>query len=374
MVKCPEGNYCPPGTYEAKSCGPLSICPEGSEQPVFIGALLIVGLADLALLVVVYVYRFVHKRDHLKQLQGTYLPAFFTCVPSINIDVWHVRVCGVAIAMRSTDEVSISKGGIIVASQLPRPTRKLCKGFHRAKGELKHMDFEFSNLSMKLPTGQMILSGVTGRVAPGKVTAIMGPSGAGKTTFLYTLTGKMDAQCIRGGELSINGQQAELSAFKKVVGYVPQDDVMMRELTVWDNIMHSARVRLPDWSDEEVEGHVRAVIAALGLVEVSGIKIGDETSRGVSGGQRKRVNIGMELAAAPLALFLDEPTSGLDATAAMDVCNLLRDIAQETGITVAMVIHQPRVEIWNHLDDILLLAPGMYVHVYMYVCMYVYMY
>jgi ABC-type multidrug transport system ATPase subunit len=66
----------------------------------------------------------------------------------------------------------------------------------------------------------------------------------------------------------------------------------------------------------------------------------------------------MELAAAPLALFLDERTSGLDATAAMDVCNLLRDIAQETGITVAMVIHQPRVEIWNHLDDILLLGPG----------------
>jgi ABC-type multidrug transport system ATPase subunit len=187
----------------------------------------------------------------------------------------------------------------------------------------------------------------------------MGPSGAGKTTFLSTLTDKMDRSCVRGGELHINGQHADLPAFRKVVGYVPQDDVMVRELSVWENIMHSARIRLPcDWSDHDVEAHVRAVVESMGLVEVSDSKIGDETHRCISGGQRKRVNIGMELAAAPLALFLDEPTSGLDSTAAMKVCTLLYDIAQTTGITVAMVIHQPRVEIWNHLDDILLLAPG----------------
>lgn len=329
MELCPDGFFCPPGSHTPKPCGPMSSCPAGTSRRLYLGAILICVIADAVLIISVLIYRFLRRRSnalHLRQMKHT----------------------GIEASMISTSQ----------HHTLPRPTRKLVRFFNKAKGELREMDFLFSDLSMKLPTGQMILTGVTGQVKPGKVTAIMGPSGAGKTTFLYTLTGKMDASCVRGGDLTINGQHAQMSAFKKVVGYVPQDDVMMRELTVWDNIIHSGRIRLPHWSDEQIEGHARAVIEAMGLVDVASIKIGDETSRGVSGGQRKRVNIGMELAAAPLALFLDEPTSGLDATAAMDVCNLLRDIAQETGITVAMVIHQPRVEIWNHLDDILMLAPG----------------
>ena len=118
----------------------------------------------------------------------------------------------------------------------------------------------------------------------------------------------------------------------------------------------------PCLSDSDVilraAASVDAVLEALILTHVQHTPIGDERIRGISGGQRKRVNIGIEVVACPVALYLDEPTSGLDATAALDVTDALKEIAHATGITVAMVIHQPRVEIWNALDEVLFLAPG----------------
>lgn len=171
--------------------------------------------------------------------------------------------------------------------------------------------------------------------------------------------GKIDGSWKRGGALQINGDEAEMTKFKKLIGYVPQEDVMHRELNVWQNLKYSAEMRLPStWTAQERQTHAEAVLHALHLSEVKYTRIGDEAERGVSGGQRKRVNIGIELAAAPLALFLDEPTSGLDATNAKEVCTTLENIATSTNLTVVMVLHQPRPEIWNALHSILLLAPG----------------
>jgi ABC-type multidrug transport system ATPase subunit len=135
---------------------------------------------------------------------------------------------------------------------------------------------------------------------------------------------------------------------------------MIRECTVRENILFSARMRLPreGWPDSRICEYVDAVIEVLGLSECSNTLIGDPAgTRGVSGGQRKRTNIGIELAAAPAAIFLDEPTSGLDSAAALEVCRTLRAIA-DLGLTVVAVIHQPRLEIFNSFDDLLLLAPG----------------
>ncbi|KAI8843068.1 hypothetical protein BC829DRAFT_420151 [Chytridium lagenaria] len=134
----------------------------------------------------------------------------------------------------------------------------------------------------------------------------------------------------------------------KIIGYVPQEDVMLRELT-------NSTPR--SWTRRQIEDHVDNVLKALNLTHVANSFIGDETDRGVSGGQRKRVNIGMELAAAPLAIFLDEPTSGLDATAALEVADILASIAH-LGLTVVSVIHQPRIEIFRKFDDVLMIAPG----------------
>jgi ABC-type multidrug transport system ATPase subunit len=220
-------------------------------------------------------------------------------------------------------------------------------------GSKTSIKLKFYNMSLTLPSGQVILDRVSGEITPSKFTAIMGPSGAGKTTFINVLMGKINRT---DGDLFINEVQGDLSQFKKIIGYVPQEDIMHRELTVRENLMHSARIRAPrSWSSKQISEYVDALLRALSLDTVAHSVIGDEHTRGVSGGQRKRVNIGMELAGLPLALFLDEPTSGLDSTAALNVATILKNMAR-IGLTTVAVIHQPRSEIFDELDDILLLC------------------
>ncbi|ORY50037.1 hypothetical protein BCR33DRAFT_763088 [Rhizoclosmatium globosum] len=157
------------------------------------------------------------------------------------------------------------------------------------------MTYDFEGLSLKLPDGKMILQGVTGAVKAGRMTAIMGPSGAGKTTFMNVLMGKVARTA---GTLKINGTVAEMASFKKIIGYVPQEDTMIEELT-------NSFAKLVD--NAEVENHVDAILKALNLAHVAHKRIGNVLERGISGGQRKRVNIGLELAAAPLTVFLMNP-------------------------------------------------------------------
>ena len=144
------------------------------------------------------------------------------------------------------------------------------------------------------------------------------------------------------GQILISGKERPLSDFKRVVGFVPQEDIMMRDLTVKENIWFSAQTRLPsNWTTKRKKQYRDATIEVLGLREIRHSPIGDENTRGISGGQRKRVNIALEMVADPLVLFLDEPTSGLDSTSSMEVCSALRKIA-DIGITVVTVLHQPR--------------------------------
>lgn len=146
--------------------------------------------------------------------------------------------------------------------------------------------------------------------------------------------------------------------YKKIIGYVPQDDVVLPELTVRENILHSARIRLPsNWSDNDVQNHADAVVDCLELSHVKDSLVGSVAKPIISGGQRKRVSIGMELAAAPMALFLDEPTSGLDATAASSIMSILKALSH-LGISIIVIIHQPRIEIFKMIDDLILLSNG----------------
>ena len=230
----------------------------------------------------------------------------------------------------------------------------LSERFRRANKGLSLL-LEFSRLSLHIlpPVDKTILAGVSGRIAPGRVTAIMGPSGAGKTTFLSVLMGRKQKGSLAGGTLRINGVEGSLVDFRAITGFVPQNDVMLQELTVRENIAHSAYVRLGrGWARADIAIFIDAVIEVLGLTGCA-----DTLTSKISGGQRKRANIGIELASAPCAIFLDEPTSGLDSTAALQVCGTLRTIA-DLGLTVVAVIHQPREEIFQSFDDLLLLAPG----------------
>jgi ABC-type multidrug transport system ATPase subunit len=148
------------------------------------------------------------------------------------------------------------------------------------------------------------------------------------------------------------------SRYKKIIGYVPQDDIVLPELTVRENILHSARIRLPaNWTDHEIQHHVDILISCLQLSHVQDSVVGSTAAPVISGGQRKRVSIGMELAAAPMALFLDEPTSGLDATAAASIMATLKALSR-LGMTIVTIIHQPRQEIFESLDSLVLLGAG----------------
>ncbi|KAI7365213.1 hypothetical protein KC354_g5046 [Hortaea werneckii] len=222
------------------------------------------------------------------------------------------------------------------------------------------LTFDFENLTVSTPTGQKILQDITGTIPRGSYWGIMGPSGAGKSTLVNVLMGQRKAS--PGTKIKINGlEETTTRDYRKVIGYVPQADTLVPELTVRENILHSARCRLPArWRDKAIQTHVDALIGCLQLSHVQDSQVGDwnnRTTGGISGGQRKRVSIGIELAAAPMAIFLDEPTSGLDATSAASIMRLLKGISR-LGVTIIAIVHQPRKQIFYAFDQVLLLAQG----------------
>lgn len=217
------------------------------------------------------------------------------------------------------------------------------------------VDIEFDKLRLSVPGAGTIMRGVSGSLKAGQLTAIMGPSGAGKTTFLTLMAGKIDRT---SGTIKVNGEEKELTSMRRIIGFVPQEDVMLRELSVEENICHSALMRLPrEWPHQKKLDLVEETLETLEIEHVRDSVVGDEKRRGVSGGQRKRVNIGLEMVAKPSLLCLDEPTSGLDSTTSLSVLRALKDMT-ESGANVVAVLHQPKYEIFKLFDQVLLLGQG----------------
>jgi ABC-type multidrug transport system ATPase subunit/pSer/pThr/pTyr-binding forkhead associated (FHA) protein len=188
---------------------------------------------------------------------------------------------------------------------------------------------------------KVLLDHVSFKALPGDMIALMGPSGAGKTTLLLALNGYLPPSA---GQVRINGEDLYTiyDALRGSIGYVPQDDIVHPELTVFEAVKYSARFRLPpDYSDEEIDRRVDETLRDLGLEGVSNLQIGRPEKKVLSGGQRKRVNIALELVTDPVILFLDEPTSGLAADDTTALINLLSDLTRKTGKTIIMTIHQP---------------------------------
>ncbi|XP_068691282.1 broad substrate specificity ATP-binding cassette transporter ABCG2-like [Montipora foliosa] len=206
---------------------------------------------------------------------------------------------------------------------------------------------------------RQIIKNLSGLVQPG-LNAILGPTGSGKTTLLDILAGRKDRKHLSGAVL-VNGQK-QPENFKCITGYVVQDDVVMGTLTVRENLHFSASLRLSrKLSKRERSKRVEETLSNLGLFHVAESKVGNEFIRGISGGERKRTNIGMELILAPSVLFLDEPTTGLDAATAVSVVQLLQGLGHR-GKTVIMSIHQPRYSIFKTFDTISLLSNGEFVY------------
>lgn len=206
---------------------------------------------------------------------------------------------------------------------------------------------------------KVLLKDVSGFVKPGEMLALMGPSGAGKTTMLNVLAQRAPGSQKVSGEVRVNGSRVERRSFKAFSGFVTQEDVMQPFLTVEETIKFYARLRLPaKMSNKEKDQKVEEVITLLGLAKCRNTRIGNSIVRGISGGEKKRVNIAIEILSNPSVLFLDEPTSGLDAFTALNLVKLLRRMAKETGMTMVCTIHQPRIAIFNLFDHLLLLGQG----------------
>jgi ABC-type multidrug transport system ATPase subunit/pSer/pThr/pTyr-binding forkhead associated (FHA) protein len=203
-----------------------------------------------------------------------------------------------------------------------------------------------------------LLDHVSFKALPGDFIALMGPSGAGKTTLLLTLNGYLPPT---GGQVRINGEDlyAIYDALRGSIGYVPQDDIVHPELTVWEAVRYSAKFRLPpDYSEEEIRRRVDTTLAQLGLENVAHLQIGRPEKKVLSGGQRKRVNIAMELVTDPVIMFLDEPTSGLAADDTASLVSLLHDLAKNTGKTIITTIHQPAKDEFEKFNLALVLGTG----------------
>ena len=387
--KCPSGSYCQPGAATPTPCSFGSHCPEGSSFETFLIPVVLLILIDVALLAGVFFTAIRNKfrgsaRAHIsslgerkstggKGLSG--VTARITGYKALEDEADHEMVPMDATYMPGADGWSgfqavldmqaASEGAAarnrIADDDLSPQLRTFVESMRRATDATDFgLSFGYQGLACK-PKGapRPILQNVTGSIPRGSLVAVMGGSGAGKSTFVNVLMGKT---AHTGGAVTVNGQPSKVSRFKKLIGYVPQDDIVLPELTVYENIAHAANVRLPrTWSARERQAHVDAVIECLELSHVRDSLVGTVSKPVISGGQRKRVSIGMELAAAPMAMFLDEPTSGLDATAANSIMRTLQALAR-LGISVIVIIHQPRMEIFEILDNVILLADGQIIY------------
>ena len=218
--------------------------------------------------------------------------------------------------------------------------------------------FSASDLVYRFPNGNVGLNHVSFSEREGKLVGIMGISGAGKTTLLNVLAG---LQPPSEGKVTINGLDIykDKNKLEGVVGYVPQDDLLIEELTVFQNLYFNAQFCFKDLSDTERTRKVNTLLEELDLLHIKDLKIGSPKKSIISGGQRKRLNIALELIRQPAVLFVDEPTSGLSSRDSENVMDLLRELTLK-GKLIFVVIHQPSSDIFKLFDNILILDIGGY--------------
>ncbi|GFQ02783.1 ABC transporter g family member 15 [Phtheirospermum japonicum] len=201
-----------------------------------------------------------------------------------------------------------------------------------------------------------LLHGLHGYAEPGRIMAIMGPSGSGKSTLLDALAGRLSRNIVMTGNILLNGQKRRLDY--GVVAYVTQEDVLLGTLTVRETLNFSAHLRLPSsMTRSEVKAIVEGTIMEMGLQDCADRQIGNWQLRGISGGEKKRLSIALEILIRPRVLFLDEPTSGLDSAAAFFVIQAIKNLARD-GRTVISSVHQPSSEVFALFDDLYLLSGG----------------
>lgn len=397
---CPKNHFCPAWSVEPKKCTFLLDCTdEGISSPKVVWwGFVLFFLIILFLPAVVIVYNWTGIQKRTRQQKHDAVLDFLSALgfkiavdkkpkPASSVPVFTTRP---EVPFRG-DSIGHDTNGVAVAahSSIRRPSFRLNNSIARFKSAWQGlaMDQEpgnaeftleqlvsvrFDKLGLRLKTGKRVLSDVTGIFPHSQMHAIMGPSGSGKTTFMTTLCGKASYGIMDGtvdmllyklrkatrvkDELPV---PHSFDSLRYITGFVPQEDIVHETLTVRENLAFTARLRLPNTTTRsEMSGIVRAVIKTIGLHHVQHSVVGSVENRGISGGQRKRVNIGMELVARPSLLFLDEPTSGLDSSVSQEIVECLYNMCLNSGLNIVTVIHQPRNSIFQRFHDVLLLGEG----------------
>lgn len=217
--------------------------------------------------------------------------------------------------------------------------------------EAKEIEFRFKN-------GKLGLRNINLSEESGNLIALMGASGSGKSTLLHVLNG---SETPSRGQVLINGIDIhrEPNRIEGVIGFVPQDDLIIEDLTVYQNLYFAAKLCFNDKSEAEIDALVLKVLEDLGLSETKDLKVGSPLRKTISGGQRKRLNIGLELLREPSVLFCDEPTSGLSSRDSENIIDLLKELSLK-GKLVFTVIHQPSSDIFKKFDKLVILDTGGY--------------
>lgn len=218
------------------------------------------------------------------------------------------------------------------------------------------MEFCGRDINFRFPNSNNGTHNLSFTLQSGELLAIMGGSGTGKTTLLSLLNGSLRPQ---EGSITINGHDIAEPEAKNLIGFVPQDDLLIEELTVYQNLWYTAKLCFEGMDDKGIDFRVTKTLKDLGLDAIKDLKVGSAINKYISGGQRKRLNIALELIREPAVLFLDEPTSGLSSSDTEMVINLLKEQTYK-GKLIIVNIHQPSSDVYKLFDRLWLLDKGGY--------------
>ena len=224
--------------------------------------------------------------------------------------------------------------------------------------ELPVIVFEAENVTFRFKNGKNGLFRINFSEESGRLVGIMGSSGAGKSTLLNILNGSVNPT---EGRVLINGIDIhkDEDKIRGLIGHVSQDDLLIEELSVYQNLYYNARLCFDNYTEELIVQTVNNMLHSLGLFEIKDVQVGTPLNKKISGGQRKRLNIALELIREPAILFLDEPTSGLSSRDSENILDLLKDLTLK-GKLIFVVIHQPSSDIFKMFDNLLILDTGGY--------------
>ncbi|WKV13333.1 ATP-binding cassette domain-containing protein [Marivirga harenae] len=295
-------------------------------------------------------------------IQENHLDGFLSVLKLSGTEMYFVKYIGNAqlnmngIPLRKNTITLFPSGSTIKGEKSQTVFYSDVASHYKTDDNTPNISFLAEDISFTFPNGHIGLNKVNIAEETGRLIGLMGASGSGKSTLLNVLNGNERPS---KGKVEINGINIHDNpiAIKGTIGYVPQDDLLIEELTVYANLFYAAKLCFDDKTSGEIEDLVSRTLASLGLSETKHLKVGSPLDKTISGGQRKRLNIGLELLREPSVLFVDEPTSGLSSRDSENIMDLLKELSLK-GKMVFVVIHQPSSDIFRMFDKLVILDVG----------------